>query len=79
MIAVLVMVITISNTSTGEKLLEFSRDFSEQVFGNKTATCVEAAAAEAKKLALEYREQTGNEYISGNGTCHWELRSGQKA
>ena len=79
MIKVVVLVITVSNPWTGEKLLEKTRVFDDPINPsvNRIEACRRSAVLEAYDLTEEYKKT--NSWASTNVNCHWEQRPGAPA
>ena len=78
MIKVVVIILTVWNTSNGDKLYEITREFDGlSVSGNRIEECRRFGVREAYRLTDTYRAT--NPDTSTNVDCHWEERAGAPA
>lgn len=79
MIKIVVMVITVWNTSTGDLLKEVRQDWDRfNITGNPIEECRRYGVQQAYKMT-EWFKKLGYDYASTNVDCHWEERPGQGA
>lgn len=80
MIKVVVLVITVWNTSDGTKLYDETSVFDAQIAAhvNRIEACRRFGVLRAYDLTEEYKAK-GHAWASTNVDCHWEERPGQGA
>lgn len=79
MIKVVVLVLTVWNTSDGTKLYESTRDWNGfNVSGNPIEDCRRYGVLTAHRLTEKYKI-AGYAWASTNVNCHWESRLGAPA
>lgn len=78
MIKVVVLILTVWNTSNGDKLFEHKKTFDVfSISGDLINDCRIYGVREAHRLSDEYGKT--NKTVSTNVDCHWELKAGAPA
>lgn len=67
---VVLMILSVSDTWTGDLLYKREQIFNFSVRGNLMQDCIETGVPEAKRLALQYRAN-GRPHASANVACKW--------
>lgn len=78
MIKVVILVLTVWDTSAGVKLYEIERPFDDfSISGNHIEDCRQWGVREAHKLTDQFKST--HPWASSNVDCHWEWTPGAKA